>query len=160
MSPYHRNALLDAGFALEHLVWSYRAELDRTPSTLMTADDICAHDFATRTAALVRSLLDGDNETQRGQRLAFRPPSVDAERRLAAALQARRHARAEAARKQANAPSGAPPPAPPPDPVRAEVAAAVDAPARETNDLEPMTAAAADEVGTGATRVFARRRPR
>ena len=105
--PLHRAALLEAGFALDHLVWCYRSELDRLPHFAMTADDICLHDFANRTASLVRTVLDGDNQ-RRGPRPQYKP-SMDSGHRLRAAIEARRRARAEeAGRVAGNAPPAAP----------------------------------------------------
>lgn len=94
-APQHRTALLEAGFALDHLVWCYRSELDRVPHFAMTADDICLHDFANRTASLVRAVLDEDTR-RRGPRPQYKPPSEN-ELRLRAAIEARRRARAERA---------------------------------------------------------------
>jgi len=107
MTPSLRTVLLEAQYALDHVVWSYRSELDRAPSQHLTADDILLSDFAFRTGALVRSVLDEDNR-RRGPQLAFRPPSNDPDRQLAQAIQARRRARAT----EANAVSGTPPVAP------------------------------------------------
>jgi len=94
MTPHHRNVLLEVQYALDHVVWSYRSELDHSPTKNLTADDICLADFAFRTGALVRSVLDADNQ-RRGPQLAFRPPAGDVERRfpdrrLAEAIRARR----------------------------------------------------------------------
>ena len=93
MTPYHRNVLLETNYALEHLLWSYRSELDRSPTRNLSADDVCLSDFAARTSSLVRGVLDADNR-RGGEKLAFRPPSVAAERRMADALQNRRQTRA------------------------------------------------------------------
>jgi len=92
MNYEHRTVLLETQYALDHLVWSYRSQLDRSPTLHLTADDICLSDFASRTAALVRNVLDSDNQ-RRGPELAFRPPGQDVDRRLAEAVQARRRAR-------------------------------------------------------------------
>lgn len=100
--PHHRSVLLEAGYALEHLVWSYRSELDRTPTFAMTADDICLNDFATRTSSLVRSLLEEDGRRQ-GPKLQFKPPPLGEHgRRLRAAIEARRQALAASARASAS----------------------------------------------------------
>lgn len=97
--PYHRAVLLEAGYALDHLLWSYRSELDRTPTFAMSADDICANDFATRTSSLVRSLLDEDGR-RRGPKLQFKPPSPgDPAHRLRAAIEARRQVLAASSKK-------------------------------------------------------------
>ena len=93
--PQHRAALLEAGFALDHLVWCYRSELDQRPHFAMTADDICLHDFANRTASLVRAVLDEDTR-RRGPRPAYKPS--ENELRLRAAIEARRRARRDAER--------------------------------------------------------------
>lgn len=93
MSPYHRNVLLETSYALDHLLWSYRSELDRSPTQNLTADDICLSDFAARTSSLVRGVLDADSH-RGGPKPAFRPPSVQSERRMADALQNRRETRA------------------------------------------------------------------
>lgn len=89
MTPYHRNVLLEASYALDHLLWSYRSELDHEPTFRLNADDVCLSDFANRTSALVRSVLDEDAR-QRGPRLQFKPPTMGHERRLRDAIQARR----------------------------------------------------------------------
>ncbi|MEO5625684.1 MAG: hypothetical protein ABIQ70_06740 [Dokdonella sp.] len=97
--PYHRAVLLEAGYALDHLLWSYRSELDRTPTFAMSADDICANDFATRTSSLLRSLLDEDGR-RRGPKLQFKPPSPgDHAFRLRAAIEARRKMLAASSKK-------------------------------------------------------------
>lgn len=104
MSPYHRNVLLEGQYAFDHVVWSYRSQLDQSPEERLTAEDICLADFASRASALVRSLIDEDNR-RRGPQLALRPPSAHAERRLADAIRARRRARADKASAEANAES-------------------------------------------------------
>jgi hypothetical protein len=91
MTPEHRTVLLEASYALEHLVWAYRSELDRNPTQGVNADEICLSDFATRTASLVRGVLDEDNKRS-GRRLAFRPPFSSDGKRLAEAIVARRRA--------------------------------------------------------------------
>jgi len=97
--PYHRNVLLEAAYALDHLNWSYRSELDRTATFAMTSDDICVNDFATRTSSLLRSLLDEDGR-RRGPKLQFKPPSPgDHAHRLRAAIEARRKVLAAASKK-------------------------------------------------------------
>ena len=114
MSPYHRNVLLETNYALDHLLWSYRSELDRNPTRNLTADDICLSDFAARTSSLVRGVLDADAQ-RGGPKLAFRPPSVQSERRMADALQNRRETRAVketlAATTQGATPDAVPSPA-------------------------------------------------
>jgi len=91
MNPYHRNVLLEANYALEHLLWSYRSQLDQEPTRNINVDEVCLSDFAGRTASLVRGVLDDDNKRS-GPRLAFRPPTGSDGKRLAAAITARREA--------------------------------------------------------------------
>ena len=101
MTPSHRTLLLETQYALDALVWSYRSRVDQAPTEHLTAEHLCLSDFAFRTAVLVRDVLDADNR-RRGPELAFRPPGQDADRALAAAIQARRRARAA---KNATAPT-------------------------------------------------------
>lgn len=107
MSPYHRNVLLETSYALDHLLWSYRSELDRNPTQNLTADDICLSDFAARTSSLVRGVLDADSH-RGGPKPAFRPPSVQSERRMADALQNRRETRAVKEKLAATAQAASP----------------------------------------------------
>jgi len=89
MNDYHRHVLLEAGYALDHLLWSYRSQLDQEPARPIDATEICLSDYASRTASLVRGVLDEDSKRS-GPRLAFRPPGYSDGKRLAAAIAARR----------------------------------------------------------------------
>jgi hypothetical protein len=97
MPPYHRNVLLEALYALDHLIWSYRSELDQSASALLTSDDLCLADFANRAASLARKLIDQDNGQQGRDRTRFKPPSPYGRRSLDAAIAARRAKLAAAA---------------------------------------------------------------
>jgi hypothetical protein len=88
-----RNVLLESAYALDHLIWLHRSENDRTHSNNVSAEQVCLAEFAARTVAIVRDILDADNR-RRGLRPAFRPPSGENGLSIADVLHARRQARA------------------------------------------------------------------
>jgi hypothetical protein len=59
--PYEPTALLEASRLLDHLVWSYRRAIDRTPRAFLTAEHICLSDYAARTVGLIRAIMEDDN---------------------------------------------------------------------------------------------------
>jgi hypothetical protein len=110
MSPSHRQVLLNYLYDTDHLVWLYRASIDRSPGAHLTSEHMCLVDFASRAAALARSLLDEDNE-RRDVSAGFKPSPSALRDRLRTTLAARRQALQEHA-----APAAAElPPEPPPN---------------------------------------------
>jgi hypothetical protein len=104
-----RNVLLESQYALDHLIWLHRSENDRTPSNNVSAEQVCLAEFAARTVAIVRDILDTDSK-RRGPGLAFRPPSAeDGWNRRNTLLTRRQVHSAEASTPRASSPSEAPP---------------------------------------------------
>lgn len=113
--PMHRAALLEALYALDSFVWYYRSQIDRKHNFSLHADDLCAHEYANRTASLFRTLLDEDVR-RRGPRPQYKP--TEADQRLKIALEARRAREASAtqpATVQAADPFALPVEEPPPE---------------------------------------------
>lgn len=104
MTPNHRHVLLETSYALEHLLWSYRSHLDQEPTSPIAPDEVCLADYASRTASLVRGVID-DDAKRTGPRLAFRPPVFSDGKRLAAAIAARREALAAKRTVESSEPS-------------------------------------------------------
>lgn len=101
MTPYepmHRAALLEALYALDSFVWYFRSQIDQKHDFSLHADDLCAHEYANRTASLFRTLLDEDVR-RRGPRPQYTP--TDADHRVKNALEARRAREARAAQTAA-----------------------------------------------------------
>ncbi len=107
MTLDQRHVLLTYVYDTDHLVWLYRAAIDQSPSTHLSSEHMCLVDFASRAAALARSLLDEDNRG-RDTRAGFKPSPSALRDRLRSTLAARRHAL-----QQHAAPAA---PEPPPDP--------------------------------------------
>jgi hypothetical protein len=110
MSLDQRQVLLNFLYDTDHLVWLYRAAIDRSPSTNITSEHMCLVDFASRAASLARSLLDEDNR-DRDTRAGFKPTPSALRDRLRATLAARR----QALQQHAAPAAPEPPPEPAPD---------------------------------------------
>ena len=80
--PYEPTALLEASRLLDHLVWSYRRAIDRTPRAFLTAEHICLSDYAARTVGLIRAIMEDDNR-RRGVSFHQRPRPLGPPQRAA-----------------------------------------------------------------------------
>jgi hypothetical protein len=104
LTDYMRTVLLETQYALDHLLWAHRSESDRAPSNPVGAEQVCLAEFAARTVAIVRDLIDTDNR-RRGPRPTFRPPSAESGWSIADVLHARRQARGNTSNASTPAPT-------------------------------------------------------
>lgn len=110
MTLDQRHVLLNYLYDTDHLVWLYRAAIDQAPGAHLCSEHMCLVDFASRAAALARSLLDEDNRG-RSTGAGFKPSPSALRDRLRSTLAARR----QALQQHAAPAAPEPPPDPPPD---------------------------------------------
>jgi hypothetical protein len=80
--PYESSDLLETTRLLDHLVWSYRRAIDRTPRAFLTAEHICLSDYAARTVGLIRAIMEDDSR-RRGVSFHHRPRPPNSPQRAA-----------------------------------------------------------------------------
>lgn len=102
MSPYHRTVLLELAYNLDHVLWSYGAEIETDPRACLSAQDITLSDFCRRSLSLVHALVN-DDSARRGAGLKFIPPSPDEMRLLRRAFDQRKKRDAQQADNDAKA---------------------------------------------------------
>lgn len=102
MSPYHRTVLLELAYNLDHVLWSYGAEIEADPRACLSAQDLTLSDFCRRSLSLVHALVN-DDSARRGASLKFVPPSPDEMRLLRRAFDQRRKRDAQQAENDAKA---------------------------------------------------------
>lgn len=109
MSPYHRNVLVELAYNLDHVLWSYGAEIQADPRACLSAQDLTLSDFCRRSLSLVHALVN-DDSARRGASLKFAPPSPDEMRLVRRAFDQRKKRDAQQAENDTKAKPAQPAP--------------------------------------------------